>query len=74
MESVAFSRSELESLTIPQLKKLVEYYEIAVHGRLKADYVDAIDNYYRAPLPEHSQEEPEMSVRIRRIKESSNEC
>ena len=68
MDRVRFSAEELERLTVKQLRELINYYNIPFSGRLKQDHVDVLLDYYRPVVAEEP--EQQMSVRIRRIKES----
>ena len=68
MDGVRFSAEELERLTVKQLRELINYYNIPFSGRLKQDHIDELLKYYRSEVPEEP--EQQMSVRIRRIKES----
>lgn len=72
MDAVMFTKDELNDLTISQMKILVEYHHLEVHGRLKADYIQALSDFYYKPKPVQEDLTNKMSVRIRRIKEASN--
>jgi len=61
-----FTREDLNALLKTQLVNLAEYYGIRLSSRmLKGEIIEAILNYQRQP----KEEEPPMSVRVKRLKE-----
>ena len=69
MESVTFTREELEALPYSQLRKLIFYYNLDVPGRSKFEYINALDAYYRPAIEDV---EPRYSVRLKRIMEAND--
>lgn len=71
MDSVIFNRSELERLTVKQLNILLQYYKLP-NPKLKSDKVNALVQFYSPMVVQSLDENVEMSVRIKRIKEANN--
>ena len=75
MVDITFTKAELESLTVSQLQILADYYELKYTKRMKKDeLVELMAEYYGISEEEITPagvERPQMSVRIRRIKEAS---
>jgi hypothetical protein len=68
---MSFTREELESFYVPQLRNLAEYYGIKLKSKmLKGDIIDKI--LEETKEIEEIDEIP-ASVRIRRIRESQKE-
>jgi len=62
-----FTRKELDATLKTQVITLAKYYGIDANMRmLKGDVIEKILEYKKKP----EAEEPQMSVRVRRIKES----
>jgi len=77
MDSIKFSRSELESLTKSQLQILSDYYGIEYKKRTtQREFVELLVDYYKETGGSDSDVDSgnggqQMSVRVRRIKESA---
>ena len=64
-----FTKDELNSLSVSQLKKLFSWYKIEYPLKTKKSKV--IDLVFEK-VKEELETKPELSVRIRRIKDASN--
>lgn len=75
-DSVVFSLEELKAMSNSHLRKLSEYYGLKIGGT-KNELVSRLDEFYRPPIyrpplvTENFDTKSEMSVRIKRIKESA---
>ena len=66
-----FKREELEKITKKKLKRIATYLKLDIpREAMKREIIEAIMDSTSPPLP--VEEEPQMSVRIRRIKGVSN--
>lgn len=75
MVGIEFSQEELQALTRTQIMVLLDYYELKYPKRAgKEKLIKILDEFYHpeGEIVEYNEqgEEIQMSVRIRRIKES----